>query len=130
MNVKRFFINIVKYLLIVVFVYYYIGNTAFIHTHIVHTYLITHSHPFLPGMHHSHSQIEFETLSLFNALCMDMSTALPIVPFILFFLGFIYSQSKVRTAVRRLSLFHLRSPPFFSFVISGLIEKYRFFSIS
>lgn len=108
---KRLLINILKGLLIVVFVYYYLGNTAFVHTHIINDYLITHSHPFLPGMHHSHNEAGLETVALFNAICLDASAALPAVPFVLYFLGFIYSQNKVMTAARRRYAFHLRSPP-------------------
>ncbi|MEL5892690.1 hypothetical protein AAE250_04185 [Bacteroides sp. GD17] len=100
-----------KYLLIVVFAYYYVGNTAFIHTHIVDDYLVTHSHPFFPWAHHSHSETNLETVSMFNAICMDASSYMPVVPFILFFLGFIYSQNKVRTAARCFCLYYLRAPP-------------------
>lgn len=74
--------NIVKYVLIVVFVYYYVGNTAFVHTHVVDHFLVTHSHPYLPGMHHSHTEAQWETVSWFNLLCLDSSHELPIVPFI------------------------------------------------
>ncbi|WP_300698155.1 hypothetical protein [Bacteroides sp.] len=87
------------------------GNTAFTHTHIINDYLVTHSHPFLPGMHHSHNAAEIETVALFNAFFIDATTSLPVVPFVLFFLGFIYSQSIIKTAVRRSYSFHLRSPP-------------------
>ena len=46
-------------LLVVLFMSYYVGGTAFTHTHHFLTYSITHSHPYLPGAdglpHHEHS---------------------------------------------------------------------------
>ena len=103
--------NIVKYVLIVVFVYYYVGNTAFVHTHVVDNFLVTHSHPYLPGMHHSHTEAQWETVSWFNLLCLDSSHELPIVPFILFFLSFIFLLHGANRIVRTARSFHLRSPP-------------------
>lgn len=112
MHVKRLFIiNSMKYLLIVIFAYYYVGNTAFIHTHLVNDYLVTHSHPFFPGAHHSHSETGLETVAIFNAICMESALYMPVVPFVLCFLGFIYSQNRVKAAIGSFRLFHLRSPP-------------------
>ena len=101
---KRLLSNIVKYVLIVVFVYYYVGNTAFVHTHVVDNFLITHSHPYLPGMHHSHTEAQWETVSWFNLLCLDSSHELPIVPFILFFLSFIFLLHGANRIVRTAGL--------------------------
>lgn len=111
MHVKRLFINSMKYLLIVIFAYYYVGNTAFIHTHLVNDYLVTHSHPFFPGAHHSHSETGLETVAIFNAICMESALYMPVVPFVLCFLGVIYSQNRVKAATGPFRLFHLRSPP-------------------
>lgn len=111
LHVKRLLSNTVKYLLIVVFAYYYVGNTAFVHTHVVDHFLVTHSHPYLPGTHHSHTEAEWETVSWFNLLCLDSSHELPVVPFILFFLGFIFLPNGTNRIVRSFRLFHLRSPP-------------------
>ena len=36
-------------LLVVLFMSYYVGGTAFTHTHHFLNYSITHSHPYLPG---------------------------------------------------------------------------------
>lgn len=48
-------------LLVVLFMSYYVGGTAFTHTHHFLTYSITHSHPYLPGAdglpHHEHSTV-------------------------------------------------------------------------
>ena len=74
-------------------------------------FLVTHSHPYLPGMHHSHTEAQWETVSWFNLLCLDSSHELPIVPFILFFLSFIFLLHGANRIVRTARSFHLRSPP-------------------
>ena len=64
-----------KPLLVALFVSYYIGGTAFTHTHFYHAQLITHSHPYwpnadgLPG--HEHSFAAFETIALLNHFTME-----------------------------------------------------------
>ena len=76
---------IAKYLLVVLFMSYYVGGTAFTHTHYFPTYSITHSHPFLPGAdglpHHTHSSTAFNTIQELDdimleaaALCFAFST--------------------------------------------------------
>ncbi|MDE6644787.1 MAG: hypothetical protein K2J97_01725 [Muribaculaceae bacterium] len=50
-------------LLTLLFVAYYSGATLFIHTHFINSGAITHSHPYLPDKHHSHSTNEYEALS-------------------------------------------------------------------
>ena len=53
-------------LLVVLFMSYYVGGTAFTHTHHFLNYSITHSHPYLPGAdglpHHEHSTVAFNTI--------------------------------------------------------------------
>ena len=53
-------------LLVVLFMSYYVGGTAFTHTHHFLNSSITHSHPYLPGAdglpHHEHSTVAFNTI--------------------------------------------------------------------
>lgn len=44
--------------MIVVFAAFYCGNTVFIHSHLYQGHRITHSHPYLPGDHHSHNAVQ------------------------------------------------------------------------
>ncbi len=63
--VKRCRGNIVTVLLTVLFASYYSGSTLFIHTHFLGLGHgpITHSHPYLPGNHHSHSANEIDAIA-------------------------------------------------------------------
>ena len=74
-HVKSIFTTIAKYLLIVLFVSYYVGGTAFTHTHYFPTYSITHSHPFLPGAdglpHHTHNSSAFNTIEELDDIIGD-----------------------------------------------------------
>lgn len=74
-HVKSIFTTIAKYLLIVLFVSYYVGGTAFTHTHYFPTYSITHSHPFLPGAdglpHHTHNSSAFNTIEELDDIMME-----------------------------------------------------------
>lgn len=74
-RVKSICNAIAKYLLVVLFVSYYVGGTAFTHTHYFPTYSITHSHPFLPGAdglpHHSHSSSAFNTIQELDDLLVE-----------------------------------------------------------
>ena len=67
-----------KPLLVALFVSYYVGGTAFTHTHFYHAQRITHSHPHwpnsdgLPG--HEHSFAAFETIALLNHFTLEAFT--------------------------------------------------------
>lgn len=65
-NKKRFSGRFLAILLTLLFAVYYSGSTLFIHTHIINSGEITHSHPYLPDKGHSHSANEYEVLA---ALC-------------------------------------------------------------
>lgn len=59
-----------KILFIVLFAGYYLGGTAFTHTHHYLTFSITHSHPYLPGddgvPRHGHTLAGFFTIEQMN----------------------------------------------------------------
>ncbi len=63
-NKKRHSAKLLTLLLMLLFAGYYSGSTLFIHTHIINSGAITHSHPYLPDKDHSHSTNEYEVLSL------------------------------------------------------------------
>ena len=67
-------------LLVALFVSYYIGGTAFTHTHFYHTYFyqtqfIIHSHPYWPNADgspdHEHSKAALETIALLDHFIME-----------------------------------------------------------
>ena len=63
-------------LLVVLFMSYYVGGTAFTHTHHFLNSSITHSHPYLPGAdglpHHEHSTVAFNTIEELTELCLEL----------------------------------------------------------
>lgn len=73
---KAKLLAILKSLLIVLFLSYYLGGTAFTHTHHFLTYSITHSHPYLPGSdgqpHHTHDSVAFNTIELLDSIVADV----------------------------------------------------------
>ena len=92
MNILRG-IKWLKPLLVALFVSYYVGGTAFTHTHYYQAHYITHSHPYwpnadgLPG--HEHSFAAFETIALLNhftleAFSMPLFTAVWVLLLLLF----------------------------------------------
>ena len=66
-------------LLVVLFMSYYVGGTAFTHTHHFLNSSITHSHPYLPGAdglpHHEHSTVAFNTIEELTELCLELMGA-------------------------------------------------------
>lgn len=97
--------------MVILFICYYVGNTAFIHTHTFQHYTITHSHPFIPGSHHTHhSGEEAETIALFNAF---IALAVPVmaVVFQLAFLCFVLPVYLVSVSYRKIFSHLLRAPP-------------------
>lgn len=70
-------------LLVVLFMSYYVGGTAFTHTHHFLNSSITHSHPYLPGAdglpHHEHSTVAFNTIEELTELCLELIPYLPLV---------------------------------------------------
>jgi len=60
--------KILAALLLALFVAFVGANTLCTHTHIGPQGMVTHSHPYLPSGHHSHSAAQFDTLAALNAL--------------------------------------------------------------
>lgn len=110
-EVKKIAIEIGRYSLILFFLYYYIGITAFVHTHRIANYTITHSHPFLPSSQHSHTTAEYETLSFLNMLIAESTPFFAIVLFCAV-IEIIHQHNHLSTYRRRLFLPLFRGPPF------------------
>lgn len=54
--------------MVCVFVNFVFSNTVFIHTHAcIDGHSVTHSHPYLPSSHHSHSALSLDQIAGFNA---------------------------------------------------------------
>lgn len=59
-------------LLLAVFAAFACGNTMFTHSHVgADGGVVTHSHPYLPSAHHTHSAALLLTLSAFNGIAFD-----------------------------------------------------------
>ncbi|MEG1545517.1 MAG: hypothetical protein RR382_13520 [Tannerellaceae bacterium] len=106
---------VLKFLLVVLFVSYYVGGTAFVHTHYYHQHLITHSHPYLPGSdglpHHAHTTAAFETIELLNTLLVEVP------PFFALCMGWMLlavckSFRRYITCARTVLCANLRAPPY------------------
>ena len=107
-------------LLVVLFMSYYVGGTAFTHTHHFLNYSITHSHPYLPGAdglpHHEHSTVAFNTIEELTELCMELIPYLPLVmawALLMVVLVFLKKEVVLRLVRRGES----RAPPSFGIVI-------------
>lgn len=61
--------------LLCLFAFVYCGNALCIHTHTdAAGHTVTHSHPYLPSSHHSHSSAAFDTINLLNAALQQLTT--------------------------------------------------------
>ncbi|MCD7925046.1 hypothetical protein [Bacteroidaceae bacterium] len=108
---KKVALSILKFLMVILFICYYVGNTAFIHTHTFQNYTITHSHPFIPGAHHGHSSDgEVETIAFLNAFLALAVPAIAVV-FQLAFLQIIVQFYSLITSFRKVFSHLLRAPP-------------------
>lgn len=93
---------------------YYVGGTAFTHTHHFLNHTITHSHPYLPGAdglpHHDHSAVAFNTIEELSEMCMELTPYLPLVVawILLSVIVFLPEEEIARRSVRHRNL---RAPP-------------------
>lgn len=113
---KCFRNSILKYLLVVLFISYYVGGVAFTHVHHFSAYTIIHSHPYLPGQdglpHHTHSSVAFETIDLLNDIVLEET---PVLVFSMAWvlLATFLLQNKYTSAFRIIRSRNLRAPPVF-----------------
>ncbi len=74
MRVRQGIQRLIATLLVAIFAMYYCESTLFVHTHQYLGGTVTHSHPFLPGGHHSHSATEFQTIHTLAQTTLDEPT--------------------------------------------------------
>lgn len=111
-QVKKVAATVGRYLLILFFLYYYIGITAFVHTHQIAEYtIVTHSHPFFPGAHHSHSEAEYETVGFLNMLIAEAPLMMAVF-FALSFIGIILQTYHYPAPRKEFHHPSYRAPPF------------------
>lgn len=105
---------LLKIFLISLYIAFYIGNTAFIHTHHYSYYSVTHSHPFSKAADgtpdHTHNKIAIDTIAQLN------SFAINIIPFLILgiisILFFTFVRQHRFDIVRRVvESYNLRAPP-------------------
>ena len=115
-HVKSICSAIAKYLLVILFISFYVGGTAFTHTHYFPTYSITHSHPFLPGAdglpHHTHSSTAFNTIQELDDIMLEAAALCFVLAAAWVLLSVFIQQHKYITPVRLVRNTSLRAPPF------------------
>jgi len=67
--------SVLKWLLVVLFMFYYVDGVFFTHVHVEGSRIITHSHPY-SNAHHQHSSVDF---SLIRALSFAVTIAFAMV---------------------------------------------------
>ncbi len=63
---KHLYLNIIKWFLPFLFIFYMAGITLFTHSHVVNGVTIVHSHPFKKDTPHGHTTVEFQLLHFLN----------------------------------------------------------------
>ncbi|MDR1098015.1 MAG: hypothetical protein LBL57_07785 [Tannerella sp.] len=106
----------IKVLLLFLYTGFYIGNTAFVHTHYYRFYSVTHSHPYGKNAEgkpaHTHDKASLETIAQFNSFSVDL------IPFFILeaagVLLLIFLQRRYSSVVllRVVDSYNLRAPPF------------------
>lgn len=111
--VKKWRGNIITVLLTMLFASYYSGSTLFIHTHFLGLGqgTITHSHPYLPGNHHSHSANDFEALALLTDIVTEEIQFVDVPTNEEILLNVLYNQPVSQCATAELLTAGPRAPP-------------------
>lgn len=71
-KMKKVIVEYTARMLLLFFAYFYCGNALCIHSHLNGNYYIVHSHPYLPGTPHSHSDNSIVTIANFNSAMTSM----------------------------------------------------------
>lgn len=64
-------------LLLAVFALFVGANTLCLHIHVSDGAIVSHSHPYLPSAHHSHSGAQLAGIALVNSMAFDDSVSFP-----------------------------------------------------
>ena len=99
-------------MLIALFVSYYASSAFFIHTHVIDGKTVTHSHPYLPSGHHTHSNAAFYLIQYLNQIVL-VGGLLTVFMAALSFIRIILNSTAPHYLNRRFIRFSfLRGPPF------------------
>lgn len=97
---KQKILNVLRVLLVALFLSYYGGTTLFYHTHYFSWGIVTHSHPYFPFDHekpmHSHSEAQCQTIAQLSFFLLVLGT----VAFVFFN---VCAHHFYYTAIRRIS---------------------------
>lgn len=100
--------------LVVLFAAYYCGSTLFMHSHNTWHGIVTHSHPFSPKSHHSHTDCEFETIAALNNIVSDdVSADMSVEPFESL-LQVLEPVADAYAAIGDINATGARAPPYFA----------------
>lgn len=106
---------LLKTFLIFLFLGFYIGNTAFVHTHYYFGYSVTHSHPYTKNAagqpNHTHNSAELALIAQLNSFVLDLipTISIGIVSAILLFI--FIQQYRSGIIKRVVEGYNLRAPP-------------------
>ena len=106
--------HLLKAFLICLFIGFYMGNTAFIHTHHYLYFSITHSHPYSKTSDgtpdHTHDKSAIDTIAQFNSFSIDF--VLFLFTGIVSILIFSFTRQRCSCVVLRIKeSYQLRAPP-------------------
>lgn len=111
--------SIISIFLLVIFASYYVGTTAFMHTHFYPHYSITHSHPFARGVdglpHHTHTGTAFETIQTLDSFLLELQNPFLLLLFTVYLLLLLQAVRPMQGIELKFTS-RLRAPPSFLFL--------------
>ncbi|MDH6357509.1 hypothetical protein [Parabacteroides sp. PF5-9] len=109
---------LLKALLLVLYIGFYVGNTTFVHTHHYLSYSVTHSHPFLKTTDgvpdHGHDKASLDTIDQINTIVIDFVLFLFALGIVGLFFTTLIQQPRSNIVFRVVNGYNLRAPPLFS----------------
>ncbi|MEG2555913.1 MAG: hypothetical protein RSA53_07465, partial [Odoribacter sp.] len=78
-SVKKKVTQILKFLLLALFLSYYCESTLFVHTHVFDWGTVTHSHPYLPNSGHTHTAGQCQSISFLSNIFFTLIDSIAFV---------------------------------------------------
>lgn len=103
--------RIITTLMIVLYLFIWASSSLFTHTHIVGNQIITHSHIYSKTKAHTHTEIEFKTISLLSLIFTVLPKILVLFAVITLLCAITTSPKEHRQPVFSGSIKLLRAPP-------------------
>ncbi|MDL2222037.1 hypothetical protein LJC35_05750 [Parabacteroides sp. OttesenSCG-928-N08] len=107
--------SLLKVFFILLYVGFYVGNTAFVHTHNYLTFSVTHSHPFLNaaegGAEHTHNKASIDTIEQINTILFDFILFVAAVGIVSQLLTLFIQPCRSAILLRVVHGCRLRAPP-------------------